>query len=158
MGRRYWGTLNFLKPEWREDVENLGQFVVDNYRDGPSDLRVAGELLVLAGSSDSASRLNDLLSAVYARDQSVLNNNELDQVIDILGSVEAAVSTTLLDAEDHVPLAKIDALRAQSTLIDFSTDVGHFPEDGVAEALSRVLGVRDALVKARDGGLNVSLN
>lgn len=158
MTRRYWGSLNFLKPEWREDKENAAEFVVDSYRDGPSDLRVAYELLALAGCLDVARRLNELLERAYARDKAILDDNETNEVIDILGNIEEPVRKSLLDENDRVPLATIGDLRTRSTIIDFGDAVGHHPEDGVAEGLSRVFGVRDAIVNARDRGLNVSLN
>jgi hypothetical protein len=156
--RRYWGNLNFMTPAWRADVGNAGDFVVDSYRHGPSDLRVAYELLVLAGHVELAERLDEVLEQAYKRETAVLDDAETNELIGILGKVEELVQGRLIDANSRVPPDKIDELKRRSTVLDFGDEGGHQPEDGVAEGLSRVYAVRDALVSARDRGLNTALN
>jgi hypothetical protein len=156
--RRYWGSLNFLKPEWRDDPDNAPDFVVDSYKHGPSDFRVAFELLALADQLDLGQRLQRLLNTTYDRDTAVLEPGELDEVIAILGMVPEIARKSLVDENDRVPAGRIEQLKEHSTVIDFGSEVGHQPEDGVAEALSRVFGVRKALEDARTRGLDVSLN
>jgi len=156
--RRYWGNLNFLEPAWRADPENAPEFVVDSYKNGPSDLRVAYELLVLGGHVALAERLDNMLEKTYERSRAVLDDAETDEVIEILGKVESMVQGSLIDENSRVLPEKIDELRQRTTVLNFSDAGGHFPEDGVAEGLSRVYAVRDALVSARDRGLNVALN
>lgn len=156
--RRYWGSLNFLKREWRDDAENARDFVVGSYKHGPSDFRVAFELLALSDRLDIAERLQGILNSAYEREIAVLERNELDDLIDILGKVPDIVRKTLVDENYLVPAARIPKLKEHSTVLDFSTDLGHLPEDGVSEGVSRVYGLMEALEDARTRQLDVALN
>ncbi|MEP6861638.1 MAG: hypothetical protein ABJE66_13510 [Deltaproteobacteria bacterium] len=154
-----WGSLNFVKPEWRDDdADNVGDYVVDNYRHGPSDLRVAFELLALSGKVDMAQRLEGLMSTTYQRDVAILEHNELDEMIGILGEVPVIARKTLVDENDRVPTDKVEQLKSRSSELNFGNAGGHIPEDGVVEGILRVHSVRKALEAARARGLDVALN
>lgn len=152
-----WGKLYFLNAGWWADVDHVNDYVVGDYKHGPSDLRVAFELLALSNHADAALRLDEVTGKAYERDNSILERAELDEVISILAELPEFVRAALVDEHDRVPLDRIDALKANYSHLDFGAEAGHLPEDGIAEGLSRVLGVRQALERARAEGLDVAL-
>lgn len=146
-----WGSFHFLRRGELDDG-------VDSYKHGPSDLRVAYELLALAGKPDLALRLEEIQGTAYERDRAVLEASELDEIIEILSKVSESVQATLVDDRGLVLPSQLDELRRRSTVLELGSDHGHIPEEGVSEGLSRVYGVLDALMHARARGLSVALN
>jgi hypothetical protein len=143
--RRQWGTLYLVRPEWHDDTDHPEKWVVEPYRNGPSHIQVAIELWRLAGRDDRAQAIEALLEIAYERDRPFWNDSEATKLLETLDDLDVELEKKVVGSDWLIPQDKLPDLRRQSTLVDLDEERGPDARAGIAEAMSRVTGLREFL-------------
>lgn len=158
MNRRYWGTLYLVRPEWHGDTEHPERWVVEPYRNGPSHVQVAIELWRLTGRNDRAEAIEALLEQAHERERPFWNDSEVAKLLENIDGLDSELQKSVVGPDWLVPQDRLAALRDQTTLIDLDEARGSDACAGVAEAMSRVTGLREFLRGSVSQKLDVALD
>jgi hypothetical protein len=158
MTRRYWGTYYLVRPDWEGDPEHSDQSVVEAYRNGPSHMQVAIELWRLVHDERRASDIEAVLEAAFDAERPILGESQISQLLANLEGLDSALEKSVVGPDWRVPEERLPELRARTKLVDLDPDRGATATAGVAEAMSRVSGLREFLRSALTQKLNVALD
>lgn len=158
MTRRYWGTYYLVRPDWQGAPEHSDESVVEAYRNGPSHLQVAIELWRLAHDENRAHAIEAILEDAFGADRPILSESQILQLLDNLEGLDSALEKSVVGPDWRVPEERLPELRTRTKLVDLDADRGATATAGVAEAMSRVSGLREFLRSALAQKLNVALD
>jgi hypothetical protein len=150
--------LYLVRPEWHGETEHPEDWAVEPYRNGPSHIQVAIELWRLAGRDDRAKAIEALLEVAYDRDRPYWNDSEAAKLLENIEGLDSELEKTVVGTDWLVPQDQLSDLRARSTLVDLDEARGPDARAGIAEAMSRVVGLREFLRGAVSQKLDIAVD
>lgn len=155
--RRPWGTFYLLPRGIPADAENVDTHVVRTYRHGPSNIRIAEELLRLSGDAERAERLAAVFRRACERSAPLVDSQDIVDLLEILEGLEQRVDRALLDERGHIRADKMDDLRRRSQYLAVDDD-GPQARLAVLNAFANVGDLLVALADARANDLEIALD
>ena len=156
--RRQYGSLHLVPVGWDGSADDAGSHVVETYRYGPSDIKLAIELARLCGDEARARQIKEAMDRGLERDETVLDERDIRDLLTAIDGLEGLVRSRLLGSDGLIPLERVADLRACSSYMDLDELRGDTAVDAGMEAISRVGGLRDFLVSAQSRGMHVALD
>lgn len=157
MTQSEWGTFYLVRPRttWTAGHEDVD--VVRTYPNGPSDARIAEELLRLAGHDALAGQIVTALDRGNGRDPAILQLAEIRALLDALVGLEARVGQALLEKGGTIRPDQLAGVRERAVLLDLGEDNPAVRLE-VSNALARVASLAVALEDALAGGLEILMD
>jgi len=156
--QRDYGTFYLVPSGWDGQADDAHEHVVDRHRYGPSWIRLAIELARLSGDEPRAARIEEVLERAYERDDAVLDDRDIDDLLAAIDGLEKLVRASLLGADGLIPQERIADLRTRSKLMDLDEQHGGAVAYAGLDAMSRVSALRDYLEDARVRRLHIYID
>jgi hypothetical protein len=155
---RYWGTLYLIDPNWHGDPDNNDESVLGECRHGNSHIYVAIELWRLAGNEERADSLSKLYLSGFGRENRQLSSSEIQEMLHLLDGLDEALLASVVNENWEVPKERLAELRPRCDFVDLSEGGANVATDGVREAMSRVVTLREFLQEGLDRGLYLAVD
>ncbi len=109
--------------------------VIKAYPKAYGFLQVAMELWRLAGRTDRASAIDDVIASAVSYEPRRLERAQIEELRGLLDGLEQALAGTLTDEEYLLSEAKVEELRGRTETLDFNESYGRNAREAVQEAL-----------------------
>lgn len=129
--------------------------VLDSYEIAYGFVEVAIELWRLAGRSDRATAIDDVITSAWETELPRLQHAQLIALRGLLEGLEGALVGTLTDAQHLLSAEMVEQLRGRTETLDLSDTFGGYrrdPRGAVQEALIYVDHLRAIVTRALEAG------